>query len=101
MPSLKEHLDKLGCDMFIIAMPWFLCMFARNLPPETTARVWDALFLEGSKIFFRVSLALLKVLTRLFVLFCVFFGGERAGRRPPLRLARSPRASLRRAPTPA
>ena len=40
----------------------FLCLFCTSLPSETTARVLDALFNEGAKILFRVSLALLTCL---------------------------------------
>lgn len=38
---------------------WFICLFADVLLPETTYRVWDCLFNEGSKILFRVSLSLI------------------------------------------
>lgn len=39
----------------------FPCLFTATLPAETTARVWDALMVEGPKVLFRVGLALLKV----------------------------------------
>jgi len=35
--------------------------FAATLPVETTCRVWDALFYEGSKTLFRVGLAVFKL----------------------------------------
>lgn len=40
---------------------WFLCLFCTSLPSETAARVWDALLHEGTKVLFRVALALLKL----------------------------------------
>ena len=40
---------------------WFLIIFVDLLPPESTLRVWDVLFSEGSKVLFRVALALFKL----------------------------------------
>jgi len=40
---------------------WFMSCFAATLPVETTCRVWDALFYEGSKTLFRVGLAVFKL----------------------------------------
>lgn len=59
MPDLHHHLQQLHCDMSIIATDWFLCLFCTTTPSETAARIWDALFHEGPKILYRVSLALL------------------------------------------
>ncbi|PWY92050.1 GTPase activating protein [Aspergillus heteromorphus CBS 117.55] len=39
---------------------WLMSVFIGTLPLETTLRVWDAFFYEGSKTFFRVSLAIFK-----------------------------------------
>lgn len=41
--------------------PWFMSCFIGNLPIETTLRVWDVFFYEGSKTMFRIALAILKV----------------------------------------
>jgi hypothetical protein len=40
---------------------WFMSCFIGSLPVETTLRVWDAFFFEGSKTLFRVALAIFKV----------------------------------------
>ena len=40
---------------------WFMSIFVGTLPIETTLRVWDVLFYEGSKTLFRVALALFKL----------------------------------------
>lgn len=40
---------------------WFMSCFAATLPIETTCRVWDALFYEGSKTLFRVGLTIFKL----------------------------------------
>lgn len=39
-------------------MQWFLTLFATCLPKNTLLRVWDCVFLEGSEILFRTSLAI-------------------------------------------
>ncbi|KAF1814869.1 RabGAP/TBC, partial [Eremomyces bilateralis CBS 781.70] len=41
--------------------PWFMSLFIGTLPIESTLRVWDSLFYEGSKTLFRVSLAIFKL----------------------------------------
>lgn len=40
---------------------WFMSCFIGTLPIETTLRVWDTFFFEGSKTLFRVALAIFKV----------------------------------------
>lgn len=40
---------------------WFMSCFIGNLPIETTLRVWDIFFYEGSKTLFRIALAILKI----------------------------------------
>lgn len=41
--------------------PWFLTLFLTTLPIESALRVWDVLFLEGSKTLFRAGLAIFKL----------------------------------------
>ncbi|KAL1821769.1 hypothetical protein ACET3Z_016638 [Daucus carota] len=57
-PKLCAHLETLEFDVSIVATEWFLCLFAKSLPSETTLRVWDILFYEGTNVLFRVALAL-------------------------------------------
>jgi hypothetical protein len=40
---------------------WFMSCFIGTLPIETTLRVWDVFFYEGSKTLFRVALSIFKV----------------------------------------
>ncbi|KAK0387021.1 hypothetical protein NLU13_5335 [Sarocladium strictum] len=40
---------------------WFMSCFIGTLPIETTLRVWDIFFYEGSKTLFRVALSIFKV----------------------------------------
>ncbi|KAF4987807.1 hypothetical protein FDECE_15286 [Fusarium decemcellulare] len=41
--------------------PWFMSCFIGTLPIETTLRVWDVFFYEGSKTLFRIALAIFKL----------------------------------------
>lgn len=59
LPKLAAHLESTGTDLTFICSKWLLCVYCDILPSETAARVWDCVFSEGSKIFFRVALALL------------------------------------------
>ncbi|KAI1911109.1 hypothetical protein LOZ12_004531 [Ophidiomyces ophidiicola] len=43
---------------------WLMSMFIGSLPLETTLRVWDILFYEGSRTFFRVALAIFRISQR-------------------------------------
>ncbi|KAI0126241.1 TBC domain-containing protein [Xylariales sp. AK1849] len=40
---------------------WFMSCFIGTLPIETTLRVWDVFFYEGSKTLFRIALAVFKL----------------------------------------
>ncbi|KAI4143433.1 MAG: hypothetical protein L6R39_004566 [Caloplaca ligustica] len=40
---------------------WFMSMFIGTLPIESVLRVWDAVFYEGSKMLFRIALAIFKM----------------------------------------
>ncbi|KAI1334969.1 TBC domain-containing protein [Xylariaceae sp. FL0016] len=40
---------------------WFMSCFIGTLPIETTLRVWDVFFYEGSKTLFRIALAVFKI----------------------------------------
>eukprot|EP00884_Botryococcus_braunii_P008527 jgi/Botrbrau1/17676/Bobra.0166s0101.1 len=66
LPRLYQHFKMQACEMSLIATDWFLCLFCTTLPAETTARVWDALLFEGTKILYRVALALLQTQERSF-----------------------------------
>ncbi|KAL0311162.1 UNVERIFIED_CONTAM: TBC1 domain family member 2A [Sesamum angustifolium] len=54
-------LDALEFDVSLVCTEWFLCLFSKSLPSETTLRVWDILFCEGANVLFNVALAIFKV----------------------------------------
>ncbi|CAM8948622.1 hypothetical protein QQ045_016913 [Rhodiola kirilowii] len=60
-PRVAAHLDSLEFDVSLVATEWFLCLFSKSLPSETTMRVWDVLFFEGAKVIFNVALAFFKM----------------------------------------
>lgn len=49
-PELCEHLERVGMPFPVVTTKWFICMFSEVLPVETVLRIWDCLFLEGSKV---------------------------------------------------
>ncbi|XP_028756763.1 TBC1 domain family member 2A-like isoform X2 [Neltuma alba] len=60
-PRITAHLEALEFDVSLVATEWFLCLFSKSLPSETTLRVWDVMFYEGAKIMFNVALAIFKM----------------------------------------
>lgn len=56
-PRLSAHLDSIDFDVSLVTTEWFLCLFSKSLPSESTMRVWDVLFNEGANTLFRVALA--------------------------------------------
>lgn len=60
LPKVDAHLTKLGTSSSAMVAPWLSCLFTTVLPSEVTARVFDALLLEGNKVVQRVMLALFK-----------------------------------------
>lgn len=60
LPKVAAHLARLDTSAAALAGPWFASAFTATLPPESAARVWDALLLEGPKVLHRTALGLLK-----------------------------------------
>lgn len=38
-----------------------MCLFVNTFRPEVTLRIWDMLFNEGSKVLFRIGIAMLRM----------------------------------------
>ena len=53
-----------GFDPSLLAFQWLVCFLSYNLPQDVSDRVWDLFFLKGSKIIFRISLALLHLMKK-------------------------------------
>ncbi|KAJ8427706.1 LOW QUALITY PROTEIN: hypothetical protein Cgig2_008296 [Carnegiea gigantea] len=58
---MAAHLEALEFDGSLVATEWFLCLFSKSLPSETTLRVCDVLFYEGAKVLLHVALAMFKM----------------------------------------
>ncbi|KPM37026.1 hypothetical protein AK830_g9510 [Neonectria ditissima] len=61
----RKDLSRLSTDRLppitMCLTSWFMSCFIGTLPIETTLRVWDVFFYEGSKTLFRISLAVFKL----------------------------------------
>ncbi|KAK8497883.1 hypothetical protein V6N11_000651 [Hibiscus sabdariffa] len=49
-PRIAAHLEALEFNVSLVATEWFLCLFSKSLPSETTLWEWDVLFYEGAKM---------------------------------------------------
>jgi len=61
MPRLWEHLRKEHVDATMFASQWFMTIFTYNFSFEVVVRIWDVFLYEGTKMLFRVALAILKL----------------------------------------
>eukprot|EP00968_Pinguiococcus_pyrenoidosus_P011106 scaffold888_cov246-Pinguiococcus_pyrenoidosus.AAC.17 len=61
LPRIYHHCEALSIPVEPITCSWFLCAFVNTLPLRIVLRVWDILFHEGSKVIFRVALAVLSL----------------------------------------
>eukprot|EP01132_Coremiostelium_polycephalum_P005921 gene5921-7371_t len=61
LPKLYHHFQSLNLTLPLIVTQWFLCIMATTTPTETTFRIWDVFFSEGSKVLFRVALTFFKL----------------------------------------
>ncbi|KAF5175197.1 Tbc1 domain family member 2a, partial [Thalictrum thalictroides] len=47
---IAAHLEAMEFEVSLVATEWFLFLFSKSLPSETTMRVWDVFFNEGAKM---------------------------------------------------
>lgn len=59
LPKLHQHFTKLGVDLSLVSMNWFLCLFTNTFPVDQSHRVLDCLLHEGPLVLFRAALGLL------------------------------------------
>jgi len=59
-PRVAERFRGQNIDLMSICSEWYVTWFAKCLPVPTMLRVWDALFFEGFKVMFRVSLGIFR-----------------------------------------
>ncbi|SSD59819.1 related to GTPase-activating protein GYP3 [Saccharomycodes ludwigii] len=58
--SKNDFLFKLP-PITLCTASWFMSCFIGIVPIETTLRIWDCLFYEGSHVLFKISLAIIKL----------------------------------------
>ncbi|XP_060562937.1 uncharacterized protein LOC132722444 [Ruditapes philippinarum] len=61
LPALYHHLEGIDIELSTITLNWFLAVFFDAVPFQTLLRIWDCFLLEGPKVLFRFSLAILKL----------------------------------------
>ncbi|KAK3601021.1 hypothetical protein CHS0354_008131 [Potamilus streckersoni] len=61
LPSLWHHLENIDIELATITLNWFLAVFFDAVPFQTLLRIWDCFLLEGPKVLFRFSLAIMKL----------------------------------------
>ncbi|CAJ0583589.1 unnamed protein product, partial [Mesorhabditis spiculigera] len=58
-PRIQQHLDLCEIELATITLNWFIALFFDAVPFHTLLRIWDCFLLEGPKVLFRFSVALL------------------------------------------
>lgn len=58
VPEVHSAYESAGVQLHIVTVEWFMCVMCTTLPTHTALRVWDAIFLHGSEVLFRVALVL-------------------------------------------
>lgn len=67
--TMQTSKKKLIKNQFLYKLPpltlctvsWFMSLFIGTVPIETTLRIWDCIFYEGSHFIFKISLGILKI----------------------------------------
>ena len=60
LPVLHNHLDNEHIDISMFATQWLMTVFTSTFPFDLVSVVWDSFIVEGSKVVYRVMLALLE-----------------------------------------
>ena len=60
LPETFEKFDRAQVPMGLIAAHWMLPLFSMTLPPNTLHRLWDLLFLHGSKVLLCAALTMMR-----------------------------------------
>eukprot|EP00762_Andalucia_godoyi_P000300 ANDGO_03053.mRNA.1 GTPase-activating protein MSB4 len=59
-PHIYRFLSRAHMDTAMFTTGWFLCAYLNVLPVSSVLRIWDLFVFQGSKIIFRVALALFR-----------------------------------------
>ena len=58
MPKLSKHFDQCQFEPSICTLQWFTCLFAYNFQFEVLQKMWDVIFIKGTKMLFSITLAI-------------------------------------------
>lgn len=61
LPLLAAHLKECGVTSEMYLMDWNLALFAKALPLEAAARIWDCYLVEGEVFIMRAALGILRM----------------------------------------
>ncbi len=64
LPNISKRLKFFNIDCSIFSVPWFVCIFSRNLNKRIFDIFMDNLIVEGSIVLFKTSIILLKFLEK-------------------------------------
>ena len=64
LPSVWTLFKKFSIDPSLVSMQWFICWFSQNIQADVADEIWDRLFLQGSKVFFKAGLSMLALLEK-------------------------------------
>ena len=67
IPKVYEVLKRDGILPSLYASEWFICLFSKDLKPNTLVRIFDTFIFEGYKVIYRFALAFLKMKEKEFV----------------------------------
>jgi len=59
-PRVSRAFRENDVELISIVSEWYITWFSKCLPPLTTVRVWDTLFLEGFKVLFRIAVGVFR-----------------------------------------
>eukprot|EP01116_Phalansterium_solitarium_P016128 TRINITY_DN3674_c0_g1_i1.p1 TRINITY_DN3674_c0_g1~~TRINITY_DN3674_c0_g1_i1.p1 ORF type:complete len:561 (-),score=209.49 TRINITY_DN3674_c0_g1_i1:21-1703(-) len=61
LPDSYHPMERIGCPIQLISMPWLLCLFIGYVPLEVGLRVLDYFFFEGVNFLFALSIAIFRI----------------------------------------
>lgn len=67
LPSLHAHFIEVGMMPQLYLVEWVFTLFAKSLPQEPVAWIWDQILLLGDQRIFQVALGILKLLESKFL----------------------------------
>ncbi|XP_055896131.1 uncharacterized protein LOC106079591 isoform X5 [Biomphalaria glabrata] len=70
LSELAKHLDAIDIEISTVTLNWFLALFFDAVPFPTLLRIWDCFLLEGPKVLFRFSLAILHIHSKEIIMKC-------------------------------